>query len=205
MSEKELGIVELFDATYSKLVERHNPNELTFPNTTLSEIANDTDWHRTRVGYMCYSGIGLFDLEGRTWAIARGTKGGSYPGDMYIGDIIALDLIVGDNSEDDIKKELSKRISSGSYFMNSLFLGLKDGNLGIKKERSRGIPTRFGKKMIQMVSPRIKEFVMQTPEYNNELILFSTLQPPATKVMLYNPKTPDFLADCIEQVLKETN
>lgn len=205
MGEEGLGIVKLLDATYSKITERHNLNVLTFQNTTLSEIANDSDWHRAKIGYMCYSGASLFSLGERTWAIALGTKGGDYPGDMYVGDIIALDLILNGKSEDDIKKELSERISSESYFMNTLFVGARDGNLGAREERSQGIPTRFGKRMVHVVSPRIKEFVLQTPEYDHNLILASTLQHPTTKVMLYKPETPDFLANCIEQVLRETN
>lgn len=205
MSEEGLGIVELLDVTYSKLAERHNPKELTFQNESFSEIANDSDWHRTRIGYMCYSSAGLFSLEGRTWAIARGKKGGDYPGDMYVGDIIALDLILDGKSGDDIKNELSGRISQGAYFMNALFFGARDGNLGVIKERSRGIPTRFGEKMIRFVSPRIKEFILQTPEYKHNLLLATTLSPVITKVMSYKPETPDFLANCIEQLLRETN
>ena len=113
-----LGIRVLFDSKYTQLVQRYSTREFKFERTpdsdekiATSEIANDSDWHRTRIGLMCYNGAGLFSLEGRMWAIAQGIKGGSYPGEIYLGDIIALDLVSDGKSEDDLKKELCERIS----------------------------------------------------------------------------------------------
>ncbi|MBI4154995.1 hypothetical protein HY498_02840 [Candidatus Woesearchaeota archaeon] len=51
---KGLNVRELLKNTYSRLSERHNPQEIVIPNRALAEIANDSDWHRTRVGYMGY-------------------------------------------------------------------------------------------------------------------------------------------------------
>ena len=154
---------------------------------------------------MYYENIGLFNLEGRVWAISRGKKGGSYPGDNYVGDIIALDLVLDGKPEEKIKEELSEKMGVGAYFMNTMLLGLRDGNLGIKRKAPYGVPTRFGERMVQLVSPRIKEFISQMPEYNPELLLVSTGQPVTTKTMLYKPETSVFLADCVKQVLRETN
>lgn len=211
-NEEGLRIGELLDITYSKLVERHNPQELTFQDATRSEIANDSDYHRTRIGYMCYESVGLFELDSEMWAIARGKKCGSYPGGQYVGDIIALDLVdgvkIGDFffiKSDEIPEELTKEIRRGHYFLNTLFFGTDDGNIGSNETHYFDLPTRFGKRMSDLVGSRINEFVMQTPEYDKSMILASTFQHPTTQVMLYKPETPDFLADSIEQVLRETS
>jgi hypothetical protein len=65
---------------------------LFFPNKALTEIARDSDWHRTKVGYMGYETAGLFEFGGSIWIVGRGEACGSYPADPYDSDILALEF-----------------------------------------------------------------------------------------------------------------
>jgi len=57
------------------------------------------------------------------------------------------------------------------------------------------------KRMLDLLEPRIEDFVAQKPEYDKNVISVSTLRHPTTKVMLYKSEFVDFLADTIEAVL----
>ncbi len=198
MGEKTegLNVRELLKSTYSTLTARHNPQQIVLANRALAEIASDSDWHRTRVGYMGYENAGLFQFNGKTWAIARGEKCGSYPAEPYDSDILALELLADRKTPEQIQEELSKGIGQGSYFKNSLIFGMANGNLSLNKEG------RFGEEMLKRLQPEIERFIAQEPEYDRSVILLLSLQHPATKLMLYKPEFADFLADSIEAVLK---
>ncbi len=182
--------------TYSILAERNNPREIVFPRRVLTEIADDSDWHRSRSGYMCYKYAGLFHLDGKTWSITRGEKCGSYPAEPYDSDILALELLAEGKTLEQIQKELKEGIEHSSYFRNSLIFGMADGNLSSIEG------SRFGREMSRRLQPEINRFIAQEPEYDEGVILVSTLQYPTTRCMLYRQEFADFLADSIEAVLK---
>ncbi len=190
-----LNVRELLKNTYSELSKRHSPQEVVFTNEVLTEIANDSDYHRTRIGYMGYESSGLFQLDGKTWAIARGEKCGSYPAEPYDSDLLALELLVEGKIFKQIQEELKERIENSSYFINSLVCGMADGNLFSHKEGM------FGEEMLKILQPEIKRFIAQEPEYDRSMVLL-TLQHPTKKAMLYKPEFVGFLADSIEAVLR---
>ena len=70
----DLNVRELLQNAHSTLCKRHNSKAIILPQKALAEIANDSDGHRTRVGYMGYENAELFQLDGKTWTIARGEK-----------------------------------------------------------------------------------------------------------------------------------
>ncbi len=191
-----LNVRELLKSTYLRLYERHNPQVVVFSNRALAEIANDSDYHRTRVGYMGYDSAGLFQFDGKTWAISRGEKCGGYPAEPYDSDLLALEFLAEGKTPKQIQEELGEGIGQSSYFRNSLIFGMADGNLSLNKEG------RFGEKMLKRLQPEIQRFIAQEPEYDRSVILVSTLQYPTTKNMLYKPEFADFLADSIEAVLR---
>ena len=129
VEQDSLNVRNVLKGTYALLRERHNPKEIVFPNGVLTEIGNDSDWHRTKVGYMGYESEGLFQLDGVTWAIARGEKCGSYPAEPYDSDLLALEVIVEGKTHEKIQEELSERIAYSSYFIKSLVCGAAAGNL----------------------------------------------------------------------------
>lgn len=196
---KSLTVRELLKNTYESL-ERRNPHqEIALPEPALSLIADDSDWHRTRRGYMKYEKTNLFQFNGKKWAISRGESYGSYPARPYDSDFLALELSTEGKSSEQIQKELIEGIGDSSYFRNSLICGMADGNLILN---SSG---KFGKKMLELLKPKLPDFVTQKPEYDTSVILASTLQHPTIKEMLYKPTFVGFLTETIETILKEFN
>lgn len=100
-----LNVRELLKETYSILQKRYNPQQIILPRRALAEIADDSDLHRIRVGYIRYESAGLFQLDGKTWAIARGEKWGSYPAEPYDSDILALEFLVEGKTPEQIQEE----------------------------------------------------------------------------------------------------
>ena len=74
--QNDLNVRELLKKTYSILCKRYKPKDITFSERALTEIADDSDWHRTKKGYMGYGAAALFQLDGKSWAIVRGEKCG---------------------------------------------------------------------------------------------------------------------------------
>lgn len=195
MCEQEsLSARELFKRTYETLCDRHEHTIVTFQNRVLTEIGDDSDYHRTRKGYMGYENSGLFNLNGKTWAISRGENAGGYPADAYDGDILALEFLTDGKTQEQIRQELTKKIKESSYFKNSLIHSRMGGELA-------GFEGGLGERMQERLKPVIEVYIAQQPEYNTELVLLSTGEHPPTKSTLYKPEFADFLADSIEGIL----
>ncbi|MEK6855163.1 MAG: hypothetical protein AABX73_02990 [Nanoarchaeota archaeon] len=197
MAERQNGIHvrDLLKGAYEKLNQKHKNREITFPNKVLTEIADDSDYHRFRTGYMGYGSARAFQFNGKFWVVARGEKCGSYPAEPYDSDVLALEFPLKGRITKATKDELARKIGESSYFRNSLIYGMEDGNLAVSE---RG---NFGRQMLELLKPKIKEYITQEPEYNREVILTSTLQYPIRKPMLYKQEFSDFLAESFEAVL----
>jgi len=198
-NKKAVGITvgDLLKNTVKTLTTRNAAKEISLPDGAEAEIANDSDWHRTRVGYMHYEKVNLLNIGDRNWAIGRGEKWGSYPAEPYDSDILALRFDAGNKTDGRIVEEIRRGIETSSYFQNSLVYGYADGNLGVCKSG------RFGEEILKALKPKVSSFIAQKAEYDEEHILMSTLQYPTTQVMLYKPNFVDFLTETIEKVLKE--
>ncbi|MBU3913502.1 MAG: hypothetical protein KKB21_04490 [Nanoarchaeota archaeon] len=193
--QKGLHVRDLLKNAYDKLNQQHKNREIIFPNRALTEIADDSDWHRSRTGHMGYESARAFQFNGKVWVVARGEKCGSYPAEPYDSDVMALEFPLKGRITKATKEELARKIGESSYFRNSLIYGMADGNLAVSK---RG---RFGKQMLELLGPKVQEFIAQKPEYDRSVILASTLRYPTTKNMLYKPEFADFLAESFEAVL----
>lgn len=194
MADEELSVRELLKNTYERLAKRHPHQELVLEGKPTAEIANDSDWHRTRIGYMRYETAKLFQFNDKTWAIARGEKAGSYPADPYDSDILALEFSTEGKSEEQIKEELEEKISRSGYFINSLVFGLADGRISANKN------SPFTEKLFQLLSD-ISKFIAQKLEHDEELF-YLDLRPAVSKEMRYTPEFVAYLTDSIEAVLQ---
>ena len=197
---KELTVGELLKSTYSELSEKHNLQEVVLPSRALVEIANDFDRYRTRIGYMAYETIGLFEFNKDIWAMARGEAYGDYPATSYNSDILALKFkFKGAIKNKEIKKqiqgELSKSINGSRYFINSLIYGMADGTLVVNKNG------QFGQRMFEILRPEIQRFIAQKPEYDSQYLSLSTFSPICKSSAKYKPEFAGFLANSIEAVL----
>jgi len=192
-----LTIRQLIEETYKLLAERNKHEEMVFPKDMQpsAEIADDSDLHRTRKGYMHYVSAGLFQFGGRTWAIGVGTASGGYPARPYNSDLLALEFVVDWESKEQLTEMLATEIRHSEYFANTLFFGKSDGLLAISKEG------RFSNVVWERLAPVAEEYLVQKPEYDTRVVLASTLQHPTTKQTLYKSTFPEFLAKTIEDVL----
>ncbi len=197
-----LTVRQLLKATYDNLAERQPNEEVALPEQTLAEIANDSDYHRTRIGYMRYESAKLFQFGDKTWAITIGKKYGSYPAEPYDSDLSALELSIENKTQEQIIEGLGKKIDRSIYFRNSLIHGMADGNLAAGTSH-HWLNNPFQGRILELLKPKIKDYIAQKPEYDTTMLLASTLQHPTNKVMLYKPEFVDFLVDTIETVLKE--
>jgi len=122
---KTLNAHELLQNAYLRLCIIHASREVVFQHRAFAEIADDSDWHRTRKGYMGYDKADLLRLDGKVWVIARGEACGSYPAAPYDSEILALRFEL--KREDGKRKtkaqtrnELSDAVAGSTYFRNSL-------------------------------------------------------------------------------------
>lgn len=192
MSEQTiLSVGELIEKTYQTLSNKYNHQEFSFQNhEAITEIADDSDWHRTRTGYMQYKSAGVFDFNGQTWVVARGVACGSYPADPYNSDILAFKFSKEGKSSKQIKEELIDKISYSSYFINTLVCGMSDGSLVSNK------------KLFDILKPELNNFVAEQPKYDDRYLSTSTLSPICTNSAKYKSEFAEFLASSIENILK---
>jgi len=193
-TEKNLNVTELLEQTYSILCNRHNPQKIILPRRARAEIADDSDYHRTRTGYMAYKSVGLFKLNNKTWAITKGEAAGDYPADPYDSDITAIEFEPHNKTDEQMQKELYDSIQESSYFINSLIHSMSNGELATSKGKFCGC-------MSSILNSSIYEFIAQMPEYHPEYLSLSTLSPFCTRQTLYKNKFADFLANTIEKAL----
>lgn len=205
--KKGLTVRELLESTYDLLAKRNSHQEIVLPNKILSEIANDSDWHRTRIGYMGYEKVNLFEFNDKNLVIGRGEKCGQYPGDIYDSDILALEINPKKKTKDGkLRKKTDKQlyndittaIGKTNYFKNSLIVGMADGMMGGRKSNP------LCEKILEALGkPNMSSFIAQHAKYDRELISMSTLRPICKKPELYKPEFANYLAKTIESVLKE--
>jgi len=198
-----LSVRELLKDTYELLAERNQHQEIVLEKPALAEIANDSDWHRRRIGYMKYERVNLFQFNSKDWGVGRGESYGSYPAEPYDSDILALKISVEDKTEEELKEDLGQDIRGSKYFKNSLVFGMADGSLGSGSTFS-WFKNPFEEKMAELLKPKFLDFMAQKPEYDKRYISLSTLGPVNTKSMLYKPEFVDFLTETIETVLKDS-
>lgn len=79
--------LELLQRVYDELFFEQVEEIVEFEEPKYVLVADDSDHHRTRRGFMKYDGGKVISLEGKHWIIGKGTPYGSYPADRFLGDI----------------------------------------------------------------------------------------------------------------------
>ncbi|MDD5192652.1 MAG: hypothetical protein PHH54_00545 [Candidatus Nanoarchaeia archaeon] len=194
-TKQVLLVGEILENAYKKLGERNSNREIILPEEVRSEIADDSDYHKIRTGYMGYKTVTFFNFNNKSWLIGNGKSCGAYPARPYDSDILALELDIAVFPER-VRSEFQENV--GSYFKNSLMYCMTDGMLAISKHG------KFNKSMMNLLRPRIEEFIAEEPKYNEEIISPDTHMPVNISPMKYKPEFADFLAESIEAVLKQS-
>jgi len=191
--EEALFVNEILRQAYDKLKEKLAGREVAFSNDVRSEVGNDSDWHRTRIGYLIYSSALVVQIGSKTWAIGRGVRGGAYPADLYDSDLAVVEIPDGTRDDSNIEETFSKNL--GDYFRDSLIIGLANGHLAATKDRI------FSPRVLEELHP--DQFVAQEMEVDREYLSLSTLQPVVKSLHLYEPAIVDKLVQVITDILTE--
>jgi hypothetical protein len=193
---KGLTVNQVLKDTYNEFAKKYSYFLLTFPKQALAVIADDSDWHRTRTGYMSYREIHLVEIENKGWVLGRGEKYGSYPADPYDSDIMLFDFPVTKNVNEKVKDEVFVKVEASNFFSNSVLVGSKEGALLIAKGND------VTSKLNESLKPEISKYVLQEPEILEGLISASTLGPVYKGGFLYDESIIDFLVRSLEDALK---
>ncbi|MFA5303154.1 MAG: hypothetical protein WC393_01295 [Candidatus Nanoarchaeia archaeon] len=194
MTNKGITVNELFQGIYNSLIKKNKHEKINFSEKVYAEIADDSDWHRTRTGEMIYENASLCTFNNQQYLIALGLKTAGYPADKYSCDLTAIKI-----SNKNIAEEgLMSILEQSTYFKNSLMHGLNDGNIGLVKNN-------YGEKLFNIIKEKTDEIIAQEPEYNPNYIDLSTLGAVCTKSIKYKKEAINLITDSIEKILKEEN
>jgi len=90
MGNKTVGGIsglELLQRVYDGLFRGQIEEIVEFEEPKYVLVADDSDHHRIRRGFMKYDGGKVISLDGKSWIIGKGTPHGSYPANRFLGDI----------------------------------------------------------------------------------------------------------------------
>lgn len=194
-SKKELSASELLEGVYNKLTEGARSIELS--SETKAEIADDSDHHRTRVGYTAYESVSVLMVDNTMWMLGLGKTCGSYPADPYDRDIVAIQILDSNELSDaDIDVKACNAFGDNIYFKNSLVYSMADGQLGVKE---KGF---FGEIIIRSLNKEINNFISRPLDVDNSRF-YMDMSPVVKATVLYKPEFVDFLSKTFFVILKE--
>ena len=169
--------------------------EIQLLSKALAEIADDSDHHRTRIGYAGYESATLLRIGDKEWAVALGIACGSCPADPYNCDVAAVQISSNGKSDDQVASEVFfNALRNNFYFGESLVYTMADGRLAVCRDGS------FGQKVLELLRPRTGEFIMKDLEIDTEHF-YLDLRPVVKSAVRYKPETTTFLADVCRTVL----
>lgn len=204
--KKGLGVGEVLEGVYEELVKTSGAREVDFPRAVHTIIADDSDYHRTRRGFMMYEKV-LFLPKGEDlWVVAWGRARGGYPADPYDSVITAF-VFEKRPEEDELLTHTEKALEIAAFFSHSLIVGMKSGDLAfIEKPRSY-VYTQTNHLAVALgraLEARIQSHhVVTEKDVNRELIDMGTLRPLVTRATRYSPSIIPVIADAIHTVLSD--
>ncbi len=160
---------------------------ITFTKPAFTEIADDSDGHRTKKAHMDYRKGVLVTVANQPYFIGSGVHEGNYPGGQYRGDLLILPL----KSESLEEGTIKDAIRESEYFANSPLIAMEGGDIWIGGPESKksGLIEKLGD---------VSEFIQRRPEYAQGLISSSTLEQAVTRSMTYQRRFPEFLAKTLQ-------
>lgn len=193
MAEKQgLSARELLEGVYNTL--KDGGREIKLPSKAMAEIANDSDHHRTRIGYTGYESATLLKVGDKEWVVAFGIKCGSYPADPYNCDIAAVQLSGNGKFDKEIAVEIYDSLKENSYFLSSLIYAMADGQLAISKDG------QFGQKVLESLRPKVQKFIARDLEIDSRCATMD-LRPLVKSAVQYKPEFVAFIHDTLRAVL----
>jgi len=195
-----LTVRELLEQVFTLL--RGDSELIDLPNVVDAVIADDSDWHRTRKGYVLYKQFTVADFGGQPWLLALGSVGGDYPCRPFCCDIFVYpclkDLPAGTPlpEDGDLVALAQKMLSDNDYYRLSVIMGMANGLLNAVK----------GSDLVHTVVKQLREcvndYVAQEMVVNHEVLSLSTLQPAVNSPVLYKAEFASAMADIIRTALE---
>lgn len=198
--EKKIGISagELLENAFRILSEKNSYRRISFPEKVSVIIAEDSDVHRIRQGYMGYKSATLFEINEKLWAMSVGKAWGDYPAAPYDSDILAIEISSPEAKiEKDLVKEIQKRIHFDEYFQHSLIIARKNGQITVAENPEN----RFRKKILESLRPVTSKFIAQKLEVDEGSISAIELQPMVISMVRYKPEFAEVMANRIFEIL----
>lgn len=191
--KKELFASEVLEKTLKELAEKYPNKQVIFPEVVYTVIADDSDWHRTKRGYMGYKEVKVFGFGRKFWALGLGIACGSYPAKPYKSDIIAIEIVPDESVS---AEKIAERIQpEGVGFNSSLIIARTDGMLTV--ERTSIFPIEQGSvfyKMQERLNRIIPEFTARKIKTSGKCISAS---------QYYKPKLVEELVGVVPKILGE--
>lgn len=191
-NKEKLFVRELLERVYKNFEK--DGQKINLPEEVLIEIANDSDYHRERVGYFSYKSAVLIDIKNHERLMAFGKKWGDYPADRYDCGIIAVSFSGRNKSEERIIGEIKELFESISYFRYSLIVAMADGQLTVSR---KGF---FSQRVLSALKPKINSFISQKLEIDHRYIEMDG-RPVVKSPIMYKPEFGDFLYKSFYSIL----
>lgn len=218
---------QILDKVYPSLTQRKGVQKFSFvTGHDLQEtakdhlrvhfaIADDSDDHRSRTGYMSYEAAHLVPFGQQPWLLAKGTKTGDYPGNEYAADIFAVKAdqlqletpeknvhdIVREYMREQMKKEREDAHRLGIFpappFLASLLVAHSwEGGGGFT------FPTwSLGHHLGMNIKQQLAEMEMQKTKRDERYLSANDLQPAVVGEARYAPAAVRVLIEGIEKIL----
>ncbi|MBI4175646.1 MAG: hypothetical protein HY518_00430 [Candidatus Aenigmarchaeota archaeon] len=163
-----LTVRQLLEGTYNKLGELYNKRErIYFQKPALAGIHLASE----NPGLMVYKDAILFNEGKKKWAVGMGSaeriKDAPIP---YAFDLIALRCGDGERTHNQREIEVADMISKSWYFMDSLIVGMENGDLAVPGNTidvfrpDAEIESKFGPEMLDFLE--VEELPKYTIEYS---------------------------------------
>jgi len=172
------------------------------------EIGRDCDYNGDRVGFMCYEYASVLRAGLHNWMVARGSHGGSYPGQQYVNDLIAVKLEKNADmlSDRELRVNLRELIGGNRYFSPppfafSMIIAMDDGSLNVPD-------SYIGRKLGLMIGHAINESLKTPVQQSRDLITLETvgtavrIKPAVTRGAKYAECLVPVVVQGIESILR---
>ncbi|XOB40906.1 MAG: hypothetical protein ACKKMW_02455 [Candidatus Nealsonbacteria bacterium] len=190
---------EILNLTFKKIKKRYGEQEIILPHYALSLIADDSDYHRTRQGFMRYDSVVLISLGDKFWALGKGRSWGSYPARPYDNDILVLGL---DNSQ---KDESTQKIAEKMIDWIRWSHGFSNSIIAAKNSGSLFVGSNWAEIMTALLESKLPDFIKKgLKTYEGYVTLeVDGIMPAIKSSVKYKKKLAKFLSQTIIQVLSD--
>lgn len=189
---------ELLENVFRILCQMVTEQQIIFPERVSTIIADDSDIHRIRRGYIGYKKATLLSFNGKIWAMSIGKAWGDYPARPYNSDILAIEIAASEKETGkDVSEEIQELIHLGNSFRHSLIIARQNGQITVAKNTQN----RFREKVLRLLQPISSNFIAQKLEVDTNCISAINLEHPTISPVRYTPEFAEELAKQFAKIL----